>query len=67
MRDRVLNMEQLLELFPFTRPAVYGYIRRPRDPLPAKRIGKRLFFLEEATWAWFRRQPGYGPAEAFEE
>jgi hypothetical protein len=60
MPRQVTDVDGIGELFRFSKHQIYKLVRRPVDPLPAKRIGKHLRFDVEKCWKWFDRQPGNG-------
>ena len=58
MARQATNLEGIGKVFGFTSHQVYKLVRRPRDPLPHRKIGKLLRFDVEKCWKWFDRQPG---------
>ena len=58
MARRMLDLQGVEKEFPWTNYQIYHYARRAQDPLPHRKIGKKLYFDEEKIWKWFERQPG---------
>ena len=58
MARRYLSRENMEEKFGMTQHQIYKLVRRPRDPLPHRKIGKLQRFDEEQVHKWFLRQPG---------
>ena len=50
LRERVLP--------DFTENQLYKWVRDPLNPLPHKKMGKRLLFDVEKVWRWFDSLPG---------
>lgn len=58
MPRQATDIEGIGKTFDLTKHQVYKLVRRREDPLPHRRIGKRLRFDLEKCWRWFDRQPG---------
>ena len=59
-----LNAEETAELLRCSPSNIYRLSKRPKDPLPGKRLGGTLLFSRAAIDAWIARQPDIAPSPA---
>jgi len=60
---KIVEMEGLIEVFPSTKHQVYKFVKMPDNPLPHKKLGRRLVFDVERVYKWFDALPGRDHAE----
>jgi hypothetical protein len=53
----IVDVKGLTEL-PLTVKQIYCKVHDPRNPLPHKKVGKRLWFDMDKVYRWFDSQPG---------
>ncbi len=58
MARQIVDLEGLTEILPFTRHQAYKMVRRAVNPLPHKKLGRRLLFDLERVFAWYDSLPG---------
>ena len=54
----VRTIDGLCEALPLSPSQAYKLTKRLDDPLPFKKVGKRLWFDMERVYRWLDRQPG---------
>jgi hypothetical protein len=58
MAREIKDLNGFAEIAPFTKHQIYKLIKNPENPLPHKKIGKKLYFDMERFYKWFDRMPG---------
>lgn len=48
----LITVDELLERWPMGRSTLYDLMRRPRNPLPSVKIGRRRFIDPDAAAEW---------------
>ena len=62
---RIVDTEGLEKRSPWTKHQIYKLCKRPVNPLPHKRLGKRLLFDMRQVWKWFDGLEGRDETEDF--
>jgi hypothetical protein len=57
MARQIVDLQGLTERFPWTTNQVYKLVRGS-NPIPHRKLGKRLLFDLERVYVWFDRLPG---------
>jgi hypothetical protein len=55
---QICDIKGLTKLLPFTTHQVYKLVRNPENPLPHKKLGRRLLFDLERVYKWLDALPG---------
>lgn len=58
MAREIVDLEGIGKLFCLSRWQIYKLVRRPVDPLPARKCGRLYRFDVQKCLAWFDHQPG---------
>ena len=58
MARSIKDLNGFVEATPFSKNQVYKMVRNPDNPLPHKKIGKKLYFDMERFYRWFDGMPG---------
>ena len=54
----IKDLNGFVEVTPFSKHQVYKLIKNPANPLPHKKVGRKLYFDMERFYRWFDGMPG---------
>lgn len=54
----IVDINGLEKQLPFTKHQIYKMIKKPSNPLPHKKAGKKIYFDVEKVFRWFDSLPG---------
>ena len=57
-RDKVMSRADVAHFLCVSVGAVDAYCRQPEDPLPFRKVGRRVLFLRSEVEKWFEERGG---------
>ena len=58
MTRKILDIDGLMDHLPFTKNQIYKAVHHRENPLPYKKLGRRLLFDLEKVLTWYDGPPG---------